>query len=100
MEGWEASAVAWMLSEIVPYLRGHGVRRYPVALAVIARHVVTGSVEGARAGYRLARTELRESVPPHAVDAALGAYRDEGRRLASVARGAELVERALRGEPV
>ena len=71
-------------------------RRYPVALAVIARHVVTGSVAGARAGYRTARTELRESVLLHAVDAVLGAYRDEGHRLASVARGAELVERALR----
>jgi len=61
-EDWEASAVEWMLSEVVPYLRGHAVRRYPVALAVIARHVVTGSVEGARAGYRTARTGLRESV--------------------------------------
>jgi hypothetical protein len=38
--------------------------------------------------------------PAAAVDAVLGAYREEGRRLASVARGAELVERALRGEPV
>jgi len=87
-----------MLSEAVPDLRFHTVRRYPVALAVIVRHILSGAVDGARAGYRTARTELQESVPPHAVDAALIAYRDEGRRLASVAKSAELVERALRGE--
>jgi hypothetical protein len=67
-------------------------------LAVIARHVVTGAVDGARAGYRIARTELGEAAPPHAVDAALQAYKDEGRRLAAAARAAGLVERALRGE--
>jgi hypothetical protein len=36
-------------------------------------------------------------VPPHAVDAALTAYRDEGRRLAATVKGIEVVERALRG---
>jgi hypothetical protein len=97
-ENWEASAVAWLLDEHVPYLRGHDVRRYPVALAAIARHVTAGAAEGARAGYRNARTELGEALPPHAVDAALTAYRDEGRRLAAAAKAAELVERALRGE--
>jgi hypothetical protein len=51
-----------------------------------------------RHGYRTARTELGEAVLPHAVDAALAAYRDEGRRLAAAARAAELVERALRGD--
>jgi hypothetical protein len=76
------------------------VRRHPVILAVIARHTVTGSLGGARQGYRIARTELGEAVPPHAVDAALKAYRDEGRRLAAALRGVVLVERALRGEPL
>jgi hypothetical protein len=95
-EDWERSA-AWLL-DLVPYLRTHPVRRYPVALAAIARHVTAGAVDGARAGYRTARTELGEALPPHAVDAALTAYRDEGRRLAAAAKAAELVERALRGE--
>jgi hypothetical protein len=36
-------------------------------------------------------------VPPHAVDAALTAYRDEGRRLAAAVKGIEMVEGALRG---
>jgi hypothetical protein len=58
----------------------------------------TGAAEGARHGYRTARTELGEAVPPHAVDAALAAYRDEGRRLVAAARAAELVESALRGD--
>jgi hypothetical protein len=98
-EDWEATAVEWLL-ELVPDLRGNVVRRYPVVLVVIARHAVAGTVDGLRAGYRTARTELGEAVPPHAVDAALTAYRDEGRRLAAVAKGAEMIERALRGEPV
>ena len=96
-ERFEASAVAWLL-DLVPDLRTHPIRRYPLALAAIARHVTAGAVDGARAGYRTARTELGEALPPHAVDAALAAYRDEGRRLAAAAKAAELVERALRGE--
>ena len=75
------------------------ISRHPVILATIVRHILTGSLEGARQGYRVARTELGEAVPPHAVDAALTAYRDEGRRLAATVKAAELVERALRSEP-
>ncbi len=96
-QDWEVSATEWLLSELVPDLRTHAIRRYPVALAAIARHVATGAVEGARDGYRTARTELGEALPPHAVDSALAAYKDQGRRLAAAAKGAELVERALRG---
>jgi hypothetical protein len=62
--------------------------------------MVTGTLEGARQGYRVARSELGQAVPPHAVDSALGAYRDEGRRLAAAVKGIEAVERALRGEPL
>jgi hypothetical protein len=54
----------------------------------------------ARQGYRTARSEPGEQVPPHAIDAVLSACRDEGRRLAAAVRAAELVERALRGEPL
>jgi hypothetical protein len=90
--------VAWLL-DLVPDLRGHSVvRRHPVIMAVIARHMVTGTLEGARQGYRVARSELGQAVPPHAVDSALGAYRDEGRRLAAAVKGIEAVEGALPGE--
>ena len=44
----------------------------------MARYYACASLEGARRGYRTARTELAESVPPHAVDGVLAAYRTEG----------------------
>jgi hypothetical protein len=67
-----------MLAELVPDPRQHTARRYPVILAAIARHIATGALEGARDGDRTARTGLGEAVPPHAVSAALTAYRAEG----------------------
>jgi len=84
---------------VPPDYRLHGVlRRHPAALAAMARHHTQACVEGARAAYRSARTELGEAIPPHAVDAVLAAYRTEGRRLAANARAVALVERALHGE--
>ena len=66
---WEASAVAWLL-DLVPEYRQHAtVRRQPVVLAFIARHVIDGATEGARLGYLTTRRELGELAPPHAVDA-------------------------------
>jgi hypothetical protein len=46
----------------------------------------------------MARSELADALPPHAVDTVLAAYRQEGARLAATARAVSLVERALRGE--
>jgi hypothetical protein len=97
-DGWEATVVTWLLDLVPKYRQYPAVRRYPLILAYVAHHLVRGSVEGAREGYRTVRTELAEHVPPHAVDAALKAYRAEGRRLAATERAVELVERALRGE--
>jgi len=98
-EDFEATAVAWLLDVVPPDFRLHGVlRRHPAALAAMARHHTQACVEGARDGYRTARTELGESIPPHAIDAVLAAYRTEGRRLAATARAVTLVERALHGE--
>ena len=96
---FEATAIAWLLDVVPPDFRLHGVlRRYPAALAAMARHHTEASVEGARQGYRTTRTELGERLPPHAVDAVLAAYRTEGRRLAATARAVALVERAIHGE--
>ncbi|HUN31422.1 MAG TPA: hypothetical protein VMU95_05325 [Trebonia sp.] len=98
-DDFEATAIVWLLEVVPPDYRLHGVlRRYPVALAAMARHHTAACVEGARQGYRTARTELSEALPPHAVDAVLAAYRTEGLRLAAIARAAILVEQALRGE--
>src|SRR6266700_7086112 len=80
---FERSAVTWLL-EVVPadYLL-HGVlRRHPIALAALARHHLSASVEGARTGYRTARSELGPHLPPSVVEAALTMYRSEGGRLA------------------
>jgi hypothetical protein len=98
-EEFESTAVAWLLDVVPPDYRLHGVlRRYPLALAALARYHSKACVEGARQGYRAARTELADSMPPHAIDTVLAAYRKEGARLAATARGVGLVERALRGE--
>jgi len=96
-ERFEETAVAWLLDIVPPDYRLYGVlRRYPVALAQMARHHVRASVDGARQGYRAARTELATGLPPHACSAVLAAYRVEGRRLAAAARGVDLIEQALR----
>ena len=64
-EGFTESAVAWLFEIVPPDYRLHGVlRRHPAALAALARHHTTASVEGARQGYRTVRTELAEKVPP------------------------------------
>jgi hypothetical protein len=98
-EEFEATAVAWLLDVVPPDYRLHGVlRRFPVALAAMARQHCEACVEGARKGYRTARTDLGKHLPPHAVDAVLAAYRREGTRLAADAAAAGLIERALRGE--
>jgi hypothetical protein len=98
-QDFERTAVAWLLDVVPPDYRLYGVlRRHPAALASLARHHLAACVEGARQGYRTARTELGSALPPHGVDAVLAAYRSEGRRLVAAATAVGLVERALRGE--
>ena len=98
-EEFESTAIGWLLDVVPPDYRLHGVlRRYPVALATLARYHSKACVEGARQGYRTARTELAGVLPPHAIDTVLAAYRKEGARLAATAEAVDLVERALRGE--
>jgi hypothetical protein len=97
-EEFEQTAVAWLLDAVPPDYRLHGVlRRHPVALAALARHHLAACVAGAREGYRTARAELGDRLPPGSLDAVLDAYRTEGRRLVETARAVDLVGRALRG---
>ncbi|GGK96721.1 hypothetical protein Sme01_35070 [Sphaerisporangium melleum] len=97
---WESSAVAWLLDAVPPDYRGYGVlRRHPLALARMAAYHVNAMVEAARAGYRRAAVDLKDHLPPHAVEAVLATYRQEGPRLVRLAAAVELVEHALRGEP-
>ena len=98
-EGFERTAVAWLLDVVPPDYRLHGVlQRHPIALATLARRHLAACVEGARQGYRTARTELGDVLPVSGVDAVLAAYRSEGRRLVDTARAVDLIGRALRGE--
>jgi hypothetical protein len=96
---FERTAVAWLLDVVPPDYRLHGVlRRHPAALAALARHHLAACVEGARQGYRTARTELGDVLPVSGLDAVLAAYRSEGSRLVAAARAAGLLEQALRGK--
>jgi hypothetical protein len=98
-EGFENTAVTWLLDVVPPDYRLHGVLlRHPLALAALARHHVAACVAGAREGYRTARAELGQDLPPGGITAVLAAYRSEGRRLVATARAVDLVTRALRGE--
>ncbi|MBX6769021.1 MAG: hypothetical protein IRY90_18040 [Actinomadura rubrobrunea] len=96
-ERFEDTATAWLLDLVPPDYRRHGVlRRYPVALARMARHHVSAAVDAAREGFRTARVELGGVVPPHGIEAVLDAYRTEGARMVALLRAVELVETALR----
>jgi hypothetical protein len=67
---------------------------------VLARFAVghlKSAVDAARTGLGTARADLRDVIPPEAVDAAITAYEVEGARLVRALRAAELVEEALRG---
>ena len=98
-EGFEQTALTWLLDVVPPDYRLHGVlRRHPLALAVLAKHHVAACIQGARAGYRTARAELGDALPPGGVEAVLDAYRTEGGRLVDTERAVDLVGRALRGE--
>lgn len=98
-QDFERTAVAWLLDVVPPDYRLYGVlRRYPLALATMAAHHTRACVEGARQGYRTARTQLAEALPAHALDTVLAAYRTEGRRLVETAQAVDLIEAALRGE--
>jgi hypothetical protein len=98
-EEFEQTAVTWLLDVVPPDYRLHGVLlRHPVALAALARHHLAACVAGAREGYRGARAELAQDLPPGSITAVLDVYRSEGRRLVETARAVDLINRALRGE--
>lgn len=97
-ERFEDTAVAWLFELVPPEYRRYGVlRRYPVVLARMARHHVATAIEAAREGFRAARADLTDVIPPHGVEAVLDIYRREGTRLVSIATAIELVDAGLRG---
>jgi hypothetical protein len=95
---WERTAVGWLFDLCPPEYRSYDVlRRYPVVLARFAAGHVASAQDAARHGLATARAELREVVPPEAVEAAVAAYEREGLRLTMLVRAVDLVEEALRG---
>ena len=96
---WERSAIGWLFDQCPPDYRAYDVlRRYPLVLARFAATNLDGAVDAAARGLQTARAELRERIPPEAVEAAVAAYERERHRLQSARRAVDLVERALRGE--
>jgi hypothetical protein len=78
-EEFEASAVAFLLDVLPADFRRHPVvRRYPAALASMARHYADACVEGARQSYRAARVELGVALPPHGSTECLPRTRRKG----------------------
>ncbi|MCW2545146.1 MAG: uncharacterized protein JWM40_2698 [Frankiales bacterium] len=96
---WQRSAIAWLFDLCPPDYRAYDVlRAHPAVLARFARGHVESSVETARQGLRTLRDDLKGVVTPEAVEAAIGAYDREGRRLVQTGRQVAMVEAALRGE--
>ena len=96
---WERSAVAWLFDLCPPDYRAHDVlRNHPIVLARFAKGHLNAAVETARQGLRTLRADLSGVVPPEVVEAAIGAYDREGRRLVATGKQVVLVEAALRGE--
>lgn len=93
---FQASAVAWLLDVLPEGYRAHKrVHRYPIGLAVIARHHAEACLDGARDGYRSIRAELRGWLSPSEVEAVLAAYRTAGAKHVATARAVGLVVDAL-----
>ncbi|MGB9378108.1 MAG: hypothetical protein WCB04_11415 [Mycobacteriales bacterium] len=95
---WETSAVSWLYDYVPAEYRAYEVlRRYPVLLARLASEQVEASIQAARAGWRTARSDLRDDLPPEAIEAAMLAYEREGRRLTTLGLEVAVVSAALRG---
>jgi len=96
-DSFEQTALVWLFDHVPADYRLHGVlRRHPVALSRLARQYVSATLEAAREGYRTARVDLRDHVPPHALDQVMNAYLAEGRRTAALLRSISAVDTALR----
>jgi len=95
---WERSAVSWLFDLVPPEYRAYDVlRNHPILLARFAADHLAAGLEAARAGWRTLRADLKDDLPPEALEAAMSAYEREGMRLAAAARAVKVVDDALRG---
>lgn len=95
---WQRTAVSWLLDHCPSEYRAHAaLRQQPVALAWLALRHVTAQGQANGAARSNARAELREHLPPQALDALLVALDHEHARLIELHRAVQLVGDALRG---
>ena len=98
VDGWEESAVRWMLDLCPPEFRGYsGLRRHPTVLARFTALHVEGMQSASRRGLAEGRTALREVAEPDVIAKSLATWELEIARLVGVRRAVGLVEDALRG---
>ena len=95
--GWEQAAVAWLLDQCPADYRSYAAwRRHPVALAWMAVRHLQAELEAMRGAWRDVRAELGPVLPPGSLGDVLGSLTQEGLRLRSALRSAELLLEALR----
>lgn len=83
---FEASAVAWLLDVMPPgYRQQERLHRYPIGLAVIARHHTEACLDEARQGYRSIRGELDGRLSASEVEQVLAVYRTVGAKQSAAA---------------
>jgi hypothetical protein len=98
VDGWEDSAVRWLLDVCPPEYRGYsGLRRHVVVLARFAVLHVEAMQAAARRGVSEGRTALRDVADPDVVERAIATWQVEQARLVGLRREVGLVEEALRG---
>ena len=98
VDGWEASAVRWLLDICPPEYRGYsGLRRHAVVLARFAVLHVEAMQSAAKRGVSEGRTALRDVADADVVERAVATWQLEQARLLALRREVGLVEDALRG---
>ena len=96
---WQSQAVGYLLDHCPPDFRAEGLfRRHPAVLAVFAAECVRGQQRAAMDGLAASRVDLAELAAPDVIDHAVDLWQQEAARLVRVARGVDLLRRALAGE--
>lgn len=98
VDGWEESAVRWMLDLCPPEFRGYsGLRRHPAVLARFTALHVEAMQAAARRGLSEGRTALRDVAEADVIAKSLATWELELARLVGLRRAVALVEDAVRG---
>ena len=95
---WERSAVSWLLDQVPGEWRAHDVlRRHPVLLVRLAARQLDATLEATRDAWRTLRGDVRGTLPPEVIQAAMTAYETEGIRFAARRKEVAAVAEALAG---